>query len=110
MLSRCLILFALALPVKADEWLTLNLFVHAIDWQQTRQIVKSDTVFESNRLLGRNPTNQSVDTYFLLTGIIMIETHYLIPKKYRTTANVFYLFNGLRFVLNNHSIGVRFSI
>lgn len=60
------------------------LFIHGLDWAQTRTIAKSDGEFiERNPILGRHPNTSQVDKYFLSTALLHAGITKTLPKKYR---------------------------
>ena len=82
---RIFILFLFA-PVlaHADEWTradtTMQILysgVHIADWNQTLQIIKSDKYEESNIILGRHPSEDQANLYFITT----LAGHYYIARK-----------------------------
>jgi len=90
------------------SWRTAaNLSIFA-DWGQTRRIAKDDRFYERNHLLGKTPTSNEVNRYFL--GLLLATNalgEYAIPidkKKY------FYMGlagMGTANVLRNYSLGIR---
>ena len=77
------------------------------DWLQTRSLTASDDYYETNGLLGEQPTQASVNRYFaasiLLTNII----GEVLPGDYD---NYFYLTIAVveaRVITHNYAIGIR---
>lgn len=103
-----LIIALLPLHAKASDYMLIgSLTLHAVDWMQTRQIAKSSRYQEDNILLGHHPDVKAVNAYFILTGVILIQAHYLLPKRLRNTLHIFYMLNQTAFVLSNANIGVK---
>lgn len=76
--------------VQADTWSrddstreAMYLTLHVIDWGQTRDIVQRDDIFETNPILGADPTTSDVNRYFILTGLLHVGVSYALPSKYR---------------------------
>lgn len=84
------------------------IFVHGLDWLQTRKIQESNKWEEKNRFLGKEPEVLEIDLYFIGTAASMyVLSEYIIPKKYRGTFTTGLLFNGLTYVLGNRQKGIR---
>ena len=65
-------------------WEAAYLAIHVLDWGQTRDIARSNGYFyESNVIMGLNPTIKEVNTYFAVTGILHVVTAVALPRKYR---------------------------
>lgn len=60
-------------------FLTLSQFV---DWRYTLDIKNHGNVCENNPILGKYPSDQQVDTYFvvLITGNYLLNKYILLPK------------------------------
>lgn len=78
-----------------------------IDWLQTREISRNDDFYETNRILGEQPSSSDVDKYFaasiLLTNII----GEILPGKY---GDYFYLTVAIietKVVAKNYTLGIR---
>lgn len=92
-----------------ELFLTLALTLHSADMLQTLDIKNHRNVSESNYILGKNPSDKSVITYFTATAI-----GYYISRKYlnnqsRLFFDIAFLFNGVASVANNRTIGLRFN-
>jgi len=80
---------------------------HVMDWAQTRNISRNpDKWYETNALLGRHPSTDKVDLYFLLTWV----GHYLVadnlsPRNRKLFQNVTILLEA-GYVTHNLSLGV----
>lgn len=57
--------------------------LHVIDWGQTLDIAESEEYYETNPILGRNPTRGEVNRYFLLTGLAHYGISRMLPPKHR---------------------------
>ena len=75
---------------QADTWScddttreAIYLTLHVVDWGQTRDIVQRDDIFETNPILGTDPTTSEVNRYFILTGLLHAGVSYALPSKYR---------------------------
>lgn len=93
-----------------DEQRTLGamyLTAHAIDWAQTRQIIREPGMWELNPILGRHPSRARVNAYFALTplaGYLVLDA---LPSQHRTTALKVITTLEIATVARNHYIGVR---
>lgn len=83
--------------------------LHAIDWGQTRYIVKHPNEYrETNPLLGDYPSMGTVNLYMLATGLLIPTTAELLPE-YRTLILGFWVASRAAVVGRNYSIGIRMS-
>ena len=82
-----------------------NLFL-IMDWGQTRYIANHEQYTENNAILGKHPSTQSIDKYFMTTIALTNGIAYYIPDKYQ---NNWYItvgtLEGLT-VIHNKSIGI----
>jgi hypothetical protein len=98
---------------KADEILKLEIAyqsVAAVDMLQTLSIKDEHWCEETNRLLGKHPSNKEVISYFVATGVIHAIIASKLPVKY---ARVFeYVTIGFEAgtVAHNYSIGMRIKM
>lgn len=114
------IVLILAFPYIAkaeNEWTTTDkvLFgtfvtLHAVDYAQTRYIVKhSDKYKEGNFLLGSKPSQEIVDGVFLGTLAVIGAASYYLPEKERRYLLSIASMLKVAVVSNNFSIGVGMS-
>jgi len=78
---------------------------HLIDWGQTLEIAKNPRYEEINPILGKYPTEQEVNQYFILSGI----AHHLIARwldNYRLPYQQATFYFNLGNVLRNSQIGI----
>ena len=101
--------------IAADKWSkrdkNLELTYQAlkfIDWRQTRYIAKnSDKYYEMNPILGKHPSVDKVDAYFIGTAILHpIITHFL-PKEYRPWWQGITITLSGACVINNVIVGIK---
>ena len=78
-----------------------------VDWGQTINIARDPSYHEINPILGRHPSEQSVNTYMgaALVGALTI-SHFL-PSKYRALFTGSVIALELPYVYNNYQIGLR---
>ena len=79
------------------------------DWLQTRNIAKDDDYFETNGILGEQPTVSEVNQYFAISLLLTNGIGYLLPEDIQ---DHFYLSVAVvegAVVLNNYRIGIRFE-
>lgn len=79
---------------------------HVIDWGQTRDIATRDDHIETNPILGKYPSVQTVDYYFAaaIAGHTLVS--YLLPPKYRKWWQVIWIGLEAKTVAHNYSAGV----
>jgi hypothetical protein len=98
---------------QADEILKLEIAyqsIAAVDMLQTLNIENEHWCEETNRLLGKHPSNKEVISYFIATGVIHAIITSKLPVKY---ARVFeYVTIGFEAgtVAHNYSIGMRIKM
>ena len=79
------------------------------DWAQTRYIAASADHFEKNPIMGRNPSDNDVNKYFITAIILNNVIGELLPPQW---GNAFYIGVAVvqtHTVLRNYSLGVRFK-
>jgi hypothetical protein len=110
------VIFTSTAAFAGDKWdstdyalLAASTVTLAMDWQQTRYIARNpDRFYERNRILGRYPSRQSIDLYFvsvLLTEIIVAD---LLPSKWRKVFLAGVAIGEGGVVAYNFQMGVRF--
>jgi len=95
---------------KDTFWETLYLSAHVADWGQTRDIAAQCSegyYYETNPVLGKCPTAQWVNTYFLGTALLHASVAQMLPSKYRRLFQVGTLGMELNYINSNASIGLR---
>ena len=79
-----------------------------IDWRQTRYIAKNPHQWhEMNPILGRHPSVNTVDTYFLITTILHTVISYYLPQPYRKWWQSITIVGSGTFVFYNFSVGIK---
>lgn len=80
-----------------------------IDWAQTKAF-RYEGRYEKNPWLGREPSQQKVDTY-IPTGMLLHATFtYFLPERLREPFQIVSIVGELDAIYNNHMHGVRISI
>ena len=83
--------------------------LHIADWGQTLDIENHPYAYETNPILGRNPTRGEINTYFAST----LALHWLIaralPQKWRNQFQLGTIALEFNVVTDNHSAGIRFN-
>lgn len=109
-----LILFAFPCLVYADQWTSKDtayqaafLLFHSADYLQTKEIIRNPKFYERNLILGRDPTHNQVDAYFLGTALAHTAIAYLLPKRYRRIWQCVFIGLEMRCVACNLNAGVR---
>ena len=110
-----IILFlSLSYPVHADQWTSKDtayqsafLLINAVDYLQTKEIIRNPKFYERNLILGRNPSHNAVDAYFAGSALAHTAIAYILPERYRRVWQ--YVFIGLQAgcVAHNFNAGVR---
>lgn len=111
------VLAAASTPVAADPWSSADiaresayLFLHAIDWKQTRYASMYPHLFvEKNTILGEHPSKKRIDTYFLTTAILHVGAVHFMPKAWRPAFQYFWIGVEVGAVTNNYIIGIRLN-
>ena len=81
--------------------------MQGIDMLQTLEIANNDKYYETNKILGKHPSEAEVVTYFIARGLVHYQATRMIPQRYRNLFhgyNVVYNYNVIR---DNHNIGIR---
>jgi len=79
-----IVLLFIPIDVYADNWSHEDTMIqilysayHIGDWNQTLQITESEDYEETNKILGRNPSDDQVNLYFASTLL----AHYYIAQR-----------------------------
>jgi len=81
--------------------------LHIVDWRQTLGITeKPDIYWEMNPILGEHPNRDTVNIYFLASGLGHIFITDLLPQPWRKRWLMFTGFVKIYCVENNFSIGL----
>jgi len=90
LISIILLMILCSVPACADEWTqedtawqATTLLIMGADWLQTKEIARNPEYIETNSLLGKYPSQNEVDAYFLGCAVIHSAIAYYLPKKYR---------------------------
>ena len=81
--------------------------LQGIDMLQTLEIANNDKYYETNKILGKHPSEAEVVTYFIARGFVHYQATRMIPQRYRNFFhgyNVVYNYNVIR---DNHQLGIR---
>jgi len=72
----------------AAEWTTADtarevtyLGLHVADWGQTLDIAENDDFYETNPVLGKQPSRGEVNRYFALTGLTHVAISAVLPNE-----------------------------
>lgn len=90
-------------------WQLAYIAVHMADWGQTRDIAaqcEQGAYFETNPIIGKCPSSQWVNTYFLTTALLHTGVARNLPQKYRRMFQAGTLGMELGYVTNNAKIGL----
>ena len=113
MRAALLLLAALALPCKAEDWTREDSYRQAaiavlqvVDWGQTRYIAKHPEFHEVNPLIGKHPSIGRVNNYFAISIPANAAISALIPSKYRTLWQTGRLMVQVSLVSYNKGVGI----
>ncbi|MDH4275634.1 MAG: hypothetical protein OEW08_11385 [Gammaproteobacteria bacterium] len=110
------LLIAMTRTVNAWEevaWRTSAIAATTMDWLQTRDIARQcldNRVYEKNPILGRCPTRDRVDAYFVAVALGWTGVWYVLPRDWRNPLHISIFFIESKMVLGNAAIGVRMEI
>ena len=109
-----LILLVLLTSCATDPWTKKDtayqgafLAVTAIDWLQTKEVVRNPNYYEINPVLGCNPKQNNVDLYFAGCAIANTAIAYYLPKEYRRIWQCLWIGFEAGYVNYNYSGGIR---
>ncbi len=78
-----------------------------IDWRQTRRIAEQpDRYWEINPLIGRHPSQDRVDQYFLISAVVKVGIAHVLPSQWRKIWLGIMAAGSVGCVLYNNSIGL----
>jgi len=94
---------------KDTYWEAAYLTTHLADWGQTLDIARqceSGTYYETNPVMGKCPSAQTVNAYFLATALLHYGAAHMLPPKYRRMFQIGTIGMELSYIANNASIGL----
>jgi hypothetical protein len=103
---------AMAWTERDTAWQIAYLAAHIADWGQTRDIAsqcEQGLYYETNPILGRCPSHQWVNAYFLGTALLHAGVASALPSKMRRLFQAGTLAMELNYVSNNANIGLRIN-
>lgn len=110
-----LLIVPFAFPAQAG-WTTADttreavyLGLHVADWGQTLGIAESPNYYESNPILGRNPSRGEVNRYFAVTAIGHAAVAYLLPHEAREVWQYTTIGMEAGIVARNYNVGIEFN-
>jgi len=81
------------------------LALHIIDYRQTSDIHNHPELWETNPIIGRHPSQGTVNRYFIGTTALYFGTERFMPNTLKWAINGYSLAN----VVGNHGIGLRIN-
>ena len=81
---------------------------HLVDWAQTKKIARSQNYYEMNPLMGKHPSQSTVDLYMGLSMFATLAISAMLTPKYRSTFQGFLLTIKTGLIIHNYQIGIRF--
>lgn len=113
-MSKFILALSLFISTPAFAWSdgdtkreAVYLTLHTMDWLQTREIARNPARwYETNSILGEQPSIGRVNNYFALTGLAHILVSKALNPKYRKVFQ--YVTIGIEggVVVHNYSIGI----
>lgn len=92
----------------ARELLSVQLSL--FDLWQTRYIARHpDKYYETNKFLGKHPSIEEVNRYFLALTLTHAAISYALPRKYRTPWQYVTIGMQINTVQMNNAIGIKFE-
>jgi hypothetical protein len=99
-----------------SKWTTLDTILQSTyaftliaDWAQTRQICKFDNLQESNPIMGRNPSNKTINIFFVGNFLIHTTISYFLPKPYRTVWQAYFIGVEKEAIEHNKNSGIHIN-
>lgn len=92
---------------KDTTYQAVCLTLKAVDWLQTKEIARNPNYYETNPVLGKYPSQNEVDIYFLSTAIIHTGIAYYLPKEYRRIWQCIFIGIQAGHVSHNINTGVK---
>lgn len=110
------LLFLLSSNSVASDWASgdtnreiLFQTLWAVDWAQTRTIVKSPEFYETNPYLGKYPSRKKVDRYFLTGALLHYGVSRTLSPKYRKAFQYFSIGYEANTIYRNYRLGINVS-
>jgi len=94
---------------KDTYWEAAYFATHIADWGQTLDIssqCQSGTYYETNPVMGKCPSAQTVNAYFIGTALLHYGAAHMLPRKYRRMFQAGTIGMELSYITNNASIGL----
>jgi len=114
-LISCMFVLLMVTPAYAGSWSKEDtarqatfLILETADWLQTKEIARNPKYTEINPILGKCPTQNSVDLYFASCAVAHTAIAYCLPSKYRKWWQ--YVFIGIQAGCVGHNINAGVSI
>jgi len=95
---------------KEDTYWQIGVLVtQIIDWGQTREIAVNPKYYETNPILGKYPTLQEVDRYFIacIVGYYLISK--VLPNNWRRKWQIGSMLFQTYFITNNYKLGIKMN-
>ena len=94
---------------KDTYWEAAYMATHLADWGQTLDIAsqcESGAYYETNPVMGKCPSAQTVNAYFIGTALLHYGVAKALPRKYRRMFQAGTIGMELSYITNNASIGL----
>jgi len=94
---------------KDTYWEVAYLTTHLADWGQTLDIASkcsSGAYYETNPVMGKCPSVQTVNAYFVATALLHYGAAHMLKPKYRRMFQAGTIGMELSYIANNASIGL----
>lgn len=101
---------------KACKWSVADTILEAgsetlifIDYGETKYGIDDGLYYETNPIMGRYPSQNMIDNYFITSLVLHPIISYVLPKPYRTIWQAGTIFIEINTLNNNHKEGVKFQ-
>lgn len=81
--------------------------VMARDYDTTMDIGDHKGLHETNKIMGRHPSDQRILTYFISLGIIHGGIAYALPEEFSKIFQSVYIYDHAKAVINNEKLGLK---
>lgn len=81
----------------------------ALDWKQTLDIKKHPNLYEQNSIMGRHPSDATINTYFVSTIVLHALVADQLHGKWRTAWQATWIGLEIGTVQRNYALGIRLN-
>lgn len=110
------LLLSSTLLASASPWTTKDKVLEgafvvatALDWRQTLDIKNHSNLYEQNHVLGRHPSNTTINTYFVTSIVFHAVVADQLHGKWRTAWQAVWIGLEVGTVQRNYALGIRLN-